>query len=138
MFKLLITVAAGLLVVGCGQHPVDESLAIQEDFANEVCDCPDIVAGGYMGSRSACLADNGNTLTEAEIECNRAVYDRNESVASAPASCFIDTSKEMLDCVKSASCNTAALETCLDMFSLDSCPAFPESVNAEFNACSGP
>jgi hypothetical protein len=137
MKKKIITLSLGVLfALGCGQHPVDEYDSIVSEVAQETCSCPDLVSAAGYGSMAECVADNSLDLTETQKECFRAAYDRNESTASPTVSCTIDQANGLKDCISGASCNPAALQSCLDMFDIEAdCPAFPTAVQAEFDAC---
>ena len=135
MTKWISCLALLFVTVGCGQHPVDEARSIQDDFANEFCSCPDVVSSGGYANKDACVAENRSNITDSEADCLKAAYDRNESAASGPIKCIIDLYKQVKDCVKDASCNSAALAACGSSFDPDSCPALPDSVQEEFNAC---
>jgi hypothetical protein len=82
------------------------------------------------------VADNSIEFTGTQLQCFKDTYDRNESAASPTVSCTIDQAKSLKDCINGASCNPAALQSCLDTFDIEAnCPAFPTAVQAEFDAC---
>jgi len=137
MKSLLSLAALSLLVVGCGQHPVDEARSNSSDVAHALCSCPDIVAGSGYASEAECLAETELTTTDAQIECIKAVYDRNESAASAPIECLNRQSGEAASCAQEAGCNPVALERCGELLESTTCPELPEIVEREFEACGG-
>ncbi len=132
----MILLLGAAFAVGCGQHPVDEFQSTSNEVAEEICSCPEVVAGAGYDSEAACVVDNSVQFTEAELQCFRDAYDRNESAASPSVSCSIEVANDLKSCIEDASCNAAALQSCFDMFDFeDACPVIPDSAQAEFDAC---
>jgi len=127
--RFLLLSLAAVALVGCSDHPVDQFVAIGNSTTDEVCSCP-----AFETEDFCTMPDE---LTNAEISCLKRVYNQYEGELGDTVDCFIDAGQELNGCIRSASCDLAALDTCNNVYEarVDGCPSTTEVAGEAFDAC---
>ncbi len=128
--KHALTLLSVVALVGCGDHPVDESLTLGESLIDQVCDCP--FASGEVFCTDPSIA------TSAERACGRQVYDQNEEQIAPNLDCVIEQGHQAQRCLDRASeCNATMYNECLNAYgaAIQTCPDIPARALEMLAAC---
>lgn len=123
-----------LVLLGCGgESLLEKNERISTEIDYEFCRCSFVELGYASESECRTDVDAAANPSEVEEECFTAAFEARRATLAPTFECETDANVDYLMCVRAASCEEAALDSCDEASSTarDACPTAPDG---EINA----